>query len=754
MSLTEKERISTRHAMLVPINSAEAFISVFFDPLNPTLPYWDVEPGDVEDFSITQTWANVQVRWMDAAPGALAMRMRRVLDVDCSNYDRLILRHSAEGTRVRLTAETDAGPRTTEYRWEAWEGLLDLDGAQRLDALTIELFAVEPAQKNVHLIWVGLQSTERLPAYLDQWAHYEEHWPGLMHEDHKPTFEPSYGILITKDELEQARVRHDAAVAEGKTSLFAKWRDDVAGWRPEDEIGQFTGGDHRFSRDRDLGRRMFHSTMPVAMAGLVLRDENLLRLAARSALSLAVTPILDIGPSTHFPLSPWEARAFRQARIAEDLASALDLVGEYFTRTGKELIERKLAEHALGFTNFVVWKHEYIHDCNQLAGFSVGRVLAYVMLERVWPRVAPYTDLAIQELLDSLRGVILPDGGFVEGPSYFFYTMHTAGRALYFYARQRGKPLAEVMPREMLNTPDFAEATASTVPEQDVVPLCDGKQYCNMTAVALLANAMPDSYWTTMYRDSYARRGETPLNPCDVALEPSVPEQGPPLRPFIMLPELRLAASNRAFEGEPVKLLFLGNRADSGHTHEDKGSFVLEFARDTFAADPGMTDYGKALSWELKQCQRHNMLVPYGLERRPAPENKLPYHVTPEAEGDATRFAAHMDVSPGWGGLYTRWERRLDSPTPDVLTIHDAWELESGDGVEFYWQTFLDMTLDGTEAVITGRRGRVRIAVPDGVEARIDELPWEDKVQRRLAFRVPKRAGELTVTARMERLQG
>lgn len=754
MSLTEKERISARHAMLVPINSAEAFVCIFYDPQNSTLPYWDVEPGDVHDFSITQTWADVQARWMDAAKGALAMRMRRVLDIDCSHYDTLILRHTAEGTRVRLTAETDAGPRTTEYDWEDRENVLALDGARHLHAVTIELFQAEPGQKLVRFEWMGLQSAERIPDYLDQWAHYEDHWPGLMHEDHEPTFEPACGIVITKDELEAARARHDAAVASGSVSPFATLREEVAGWRPEDEIGQFTGGDRRFGRPRDDGNTLSRRTLPLAMAGLVLRDADLLRLAARCALSIAVTPVWDAGPTTYFPLTAWEHRAFRHARIAEDVAAALDLVGEFFTRTGKELIERRLAEHAVGLTNYVVWKHEYIHHCNQLAAFSAGRVLAYAVLERVWPRVAPYTDLAIQELLDSLRGVILPDGGFVEGPGYFFYTMHTAGRALYFYARQRGKPLAEVMPREMLNTPDFAEATASTVPEQDVAPLCDGKPYCNMTAVALLANAMPDSYWTTMYRKSYARLGTTPQEPCDVALEPSVPEQGPPLRPFIMLPELRLAASNREHEGEPVKLLFLGNRADSGHTHEDKGSFVLEFARDTFAADPGMTDYGKALSWELKQCERHNMLVPYGLERRPAPENKLPYHVTPEAEGDATRFAARMDVSPGWGGLYTRWERRLDSPTPDVLTIHDAWELEAGDGVEFYWQTFLDMTLDGTEAVITGRRGRVRVAVPEGVEARIDELPWEDTIQRRLAFRVPKRAGELTVTARMERLQG
>ena len=48
-------------------------------------------------------------------------------------------------------------------------------------------------------------------------------------------------------------------------------------------------------------------------------------------------------------------------------------------------------------------------------------------------------------------------------------------------------------------------------------------------------------------------------------------------------------------------------KAGAGHNHEDKGSFVLEFAGETFAMDPGTCDYSNPLAEILSHCERHNM---------------------------------------------------------------------------------------------------------------------------------------------------
>jgi hypothetical protein len=207
--------------------------------------------------------------------------------------------------------------------------------------------------------------------------------------------------------------------------------------------------------------------------------------------------------------------------------------------------------------------------------------------------------------------------------------------------------------------------------------------------------------------------------------------------------------SHRLLGGHWVKLFIQGNKTWAGHAHEDKGSFVLEFAGDTFAMDPGTCDYSNPMAGLLQQCERHNMLVPYGLNVRPAPQNPLPHDVKPRGVGDAISFHAEIEATLGWEPYYRRWRRVWHSPAPDLLTITDDYELGAGDGVEFYWQTRLPVRLDGFVAVITGRQGRVEVEAPEGCTWRLDELSLLDGIQHRLAFRLAGKSGRIAVQARL-----
>ena len=202
-------------------------------------------------------------------------------------------------------------------------------------------------------------------------------------------------------------------------------------------------------------------------------------------------------------------------------------------------------------------------------------------------------------------------------------------------------------------------------------------------------------------------------------------------------------ASTRRLGGTWVKLFIMGNHANAGHTHEDKGSFVLEFAGQTFAMDPGTCDYSSPLAGELKHCERHNMLVPYGTEQRPHPSCPLPHDIVPRAHGDARRFSAIVELANGWEPFYQRWTRHWDSPTPDTLIIRDTYRIRQGTGVEFFWNTRLPISVENGRVTIQGTRGRVRITPPPQAEIRVDELPLLDGIQRRLVFRIPAPAGVL-----------
>jgi len=724
---------------LTPINSAEAVFEAFHDPQISELSQWSVTGEGVPGFKFWQNWIWVQWAWEKPAPDGRLVRFHRTYDLDCSAYDRLIFCTAMpEGGYFEIRAETDAGPRTRRgepmgaTKREEW---LPLDGAQRITALTIEAHFPPGGAGNGWIYWMALQCTARLPAHLAQWAGYDERWEKyLQPESFEPTFKPTHGLLLTAAELDSVRARFAA------TSMADAMRDaaaDARAIRPESLIGEnvYFWNSNSLRRERDHGKVITIHGANAAQAGMLLKDKALCRLAARFALSLAHSGKWDDSFICNMPGSTWEQRGFVQSVCVFETALILDLCGEWFTEVGRQLILRRIAEEGIGNMNFGVWWWEYIFHCNQVAWFAPGRILGYLLLEQTMParhenyprpvpsRVAPYTELAVNDLLENLNRCLQPDGGYVEGPTYFTWVARQAFVALHLYARARGKSLQELMPAQMKKTSLLAEMLYSTNDGQDAILICDA-MYIFPEALAYLAAFMPDSHWVTMYHKQVNRPGAGAApSLLAMSLADSIPAQGPALRAFVDMPDTGMMCCVRQLQQETVKLFLMGNKAGAGHTHEDKGNFVLEFAGDSFALDFGVVDYSNPLVEELKTAQRHNMLTPWSAGLRPHPVNPIKSDIRAQGRGDATSFHATMDATAGWEGWYKKWVRTWDSPTPDTLVITDEWAVEKGEGVIFHWTTPLPMRREGDKVIIEGRRGTVEITIPTGTEAIIEQLP-------------------------------
>ncbi|HRI83278.1 MAG TPA: heparinase II/III family protein, partial [Opitutaceae bacterium] len=583
------------------------------------------------------------------------------------------------------------------------------------------------------IYWMALQSTGRLPAHHAQWSGYDERWENyLQPENFDPKFEPAHGLLLDNAELEKVRATFAGS---GLADSLREAAEDARRVPPERLIGQYVNfwNSNQLRRERDHGKVITIHGANAAQAGLLFKDKALCRLAARFALSIAHCERWDDSFVCFMPGSTWEQRSFVQSICVFECALILDLCGEWFTPLGRQLILRRIAEEGIGNLNFCGWWWEYIFHCNQLAWFAPGRILGYLLLERTMPargegypvpspsRVAPYTELAVQDLVESLNRCLLPDGGYVEGPTYFTWVARQAFVALHLYARARGQALGELMPPAMRATALMAEVLFSTDDNQDVIPVCDA-MFAFPEALAHLAAFMPNSHWVTIYRKQLRRAGASP-SLLAMALEPQIPAAGPALRPFVDMPATGMTCSVRRLGSEYVKLFLMGNKAGAGHTHEDKGSFVLEFAGDTFAADFGVTDYSNPIVEELKTAQRHNMLTPWSADTRPQPERPVNADIRADGRGDATAFHATMDATAGWKGWFQRWHRTWDSPTPDTLTITDNWAVERGEGVVFHWTTPLPIRQAGNTVIVEGRRGLAEITIPPGTEALIEQLP-------------------------------
>jgi len=390
------------------------------------------------------------------------------------------------------------------------------------------------------------------------------------------------------------------------------------------------------------------------------------------------------------------------------------------------------------------WWWEYMYHTNQIPWITPGRTLGYLLLERTQPgrrtghwtppavsRVQPYTEAAIGNLMETLGHVLLPDGGYDEGPSYFTHTARQAFLSLYYYARARGRDLRALMPPAIRATVRFAEMLVSTDERGIMILACDA-MYVTEESAAWLAWFMPESHWVTVFHNAQRRTQGRPNCLLVASLAREIPSQGPAFQPFLHLADLGMMCSVRELAGERVKLFLMGNKANADHSHEDKGNFVLEYAGDSFAMDFGVIDYANPICLLLKQAQRHNMLVPVAAGERPRPANPIPEDIKLVGDGGPVSFRAEANLTPGWAGWYRRWHRTWDSPTPGELTITDDWELERGEGVTFRWTTPLPVVIDAARhrVAITGRRGRAVLTYPADCTASLEQLPLTNDKQR------------------------
>lgn len=745
-----------------PINVAEALIEPFYRGHLSGFESWDIDTCETCGVSIKDpNIVGADISWQRGTDKRSVVRMSRTFDVPVGRYDRLLL-HTAlpTGSRLRLTAETDAGDRVLErnvYEGSKREYALDLGDVRRITGITLEVYADGANPAAVRLGWLGLQDSDRMDELTAYFNRFDERWKGyLQHPSYRPDFEPHLGVFITSDELSALRDRHAAHVAEHGESPLTAMRERAMSVTPEETIRQFTNGPGRFGRDRGINHRGMSQRMSeAAIAALILEDAELLRHTARYAMSLGM--IEHWGPSFYetLPGSTHDHRAFNQSKIAEGLSIILDAAGELMTPHARKYLLGRIANDGVNWITYNAWRYEYIHHMNQLAWFSDGWMAGYAVMAPEMPRVVPYADLAYRSLADSMSGIVLPDGGYEEGPAYFATVVGHGGEGLYYYSRLKGQSLREVTPAPLQRTADFAEVIRSTDRDQDFIPFADSWKHFQKNAGAFMAALLPESAWVSIYRKSSPRKGSFPTAPMAMALDSEIPEAGPEPRSFVQLGTMGLTSSTRKLDGHWVKLLLVTNKDKASHNHEDKGSFVLEFAGQTFAADGAQVGYDNPQAGLMKHAQRHNLLLPTGMETRPAPTRDA--GVLPVARGDERSFHAEMDLSPRWPGIYDTWHRSFESPSPDRLIITDRYALADespgaeATGVVFQWTTFLPVRVEKDHVVIPGDDGIVFLEIPEGCSVEVVELPMpDDPPQRRIEFHSPRRSGELRIEARLE----
>jgi hypothetical protein len=701
-----------------------------------------MEDGSEHGLRIYQKWCYVAFEWSKRPSNGICLKMSRQFDIICKDYDVLIVSTMAPADSIlEVQVITDKG--TVNYQSLPAPSIkkehnIPLDGAVKILSITIIIHGANDLISMGWFNFIGLANSKLLDRYLAQWNRFDSVWDlYLMPETYEPEFKVSEGIIMKEKDLYEIRQAHSRIMDREGTTPFTELADIAMSKTPESMIHDYVNfrDSPRFNRERDHGKNLMGHGVNAAIAGLLLKDKGLLRLAARFAMSIAMCSHWDDGMICNLEGSTFDHRCFVQSLCVHETALILDLAGEMFTELGREYLLQRIAKEGLASINFNTWKYDYIFHCNQLAWFTPGRMAGYLLLENHMDRVDGYTDLAFKDLVDSLDSSILSDGGYVEGPMYFNCVGEAGGLSLYMYARARNLDLQDMVPQKMKNTSAFAEAVISTDASQDVIPICDSSPLCKENTMVMMASLLPDSQWVNMYRRSLKRNNNMPSTWLSFLLRETIPAHGPPLKPFINLPDMGIMSSVRTVQGQRVKLFIMGNHAGAGHNHEDKGSFILEFAGETYFMDSGAGNYASPNGLLLRRCHRHNMLVPSGLCEQPILPSPLPVHVRPQGTGDETCFTATIDATPGWESYYEKWIRSWSSPQPNLVLVKDNYKLVQGRGVNFLLHTMLSPRIHNRRITLKGDKGRAVISVPTDCHIEVNQLDLaKDKKQNQISI--------------------
>jgi hypothetical protein len=779
----------------IPINEAEAVIDGFWDKdLSPLASYTlapavgagtpdaaptkgpkpvaagapnplVVGPLGVDQVRATQAWCWLTFDWNRAArkpqagPLRGAARARpvlsfsRVLDVDLSGYDRLVVRMACPPhARLTVTATID-GRTLILIKAEPGRGIgHEFEGrlhGTRLQAIKLELATNQAGAAEAWLDWVGCARSAVRHAMLIRPPLYGPEWEGWLHPEGTDVGgKLRYGFFFGDEDVAQLRRKALSPLYRPIMDNLRKTaRAAMAAPRsPEAQIGPLIGaGDNSTTlvRERDLATRSFHTDAPIcALVGLIDRDPECLRFAARIVMSLAHAGTWAPHFMQEFPGTSWDQRGFPEAFAMAGLVLAFDWAGAWFTPKAEQLVRHAIATKGLPRVRTVFLQYEYMLNCNQSHMIALGRLLGLLVLERAWPRTRADIDVFERDLYEIIDRYIQADGSTDEGLHYWNSTFRTNIPALAALARYRGKKLADMVPPKVKAMDDFMASLLSTTGEPGAyLTIADTvADSLAVDAITMMAAATDSPLWRGLVADCL-RRGKLPKaerwscdGPMSVIHGPAVcPRDAIRLPVFSRLAKAGHVTSCRPFPGGSVRLFLVGAMANAGHCHRDKGSFILEAGGEAFAVDRGMVPYHDSDNLPfLKSELSHNLAVPDGCMQ----QNPSTHASHWEARGGKVALHAAVDTSGTWLPPVLGCRRSISSPTPGRIEICDEFDLAEPRAVTFYLHSPLAISVRGGLAKIRGRRLSLAVRADWAVEksAGVCGVNWRYVPINRLAL--------------------
>ena len=273
------------------------------------------------------------------------------------------------------------------------EYAMPLGGAKEIRKITLEIFDTgKNAVTQGAFLWMGLRNSNNLKLITEQRKQFAEQPLDIFMapKDTVPSYQPRVGLLGRGLRLKRIQDEYQAMKKKAGRELLTENLPD--GYAPEKEMSDVLpfANPKIFGRIRDDNQKL-RGLSGMLQKGVIAQNPELMRMAVRTALVMALTPNWDSTFLSDFADSGWDQRVFSHAVAAEEIALVLDYAGDLLSETGRQLLLKRLALEGLGQINYNIWKYSYLFGNNQLSVFTRGRIASYLVLEKAYSQCRSFT---------------------------------------------------------------------------------------------------------------------------------------------------------------------------------------------------------------------------------------------------------------------------------------------------------------------------------------------------------------------------
>ncbi len=580
-------------------NGAEGIIEPFYDggesyrenEKYSTLVNYTTTPADAAE----QGWATANFKIMPKK----TVISERNCNIDIERFDEIYILGKVPKTVTikvvingrEIISECGKGD-NAEYRGKLQENIIK--------NICMLFESISESVEAVNLWYIGVRDSKFISSDKLKGECTYPDWEGCFLEI--PEIKPCTNVFVSELEADELREKMKSDEFRLDYITTKKNAEKYMNSIPEKSIGRVVNFID--------GAEPYYAASTLAFIGFIEKDINMLKMAARYALSLACDEYWCLTEKETVPGITWHHRSFSESYCAYGISVVLEFAGSIMTWHGRNILYDALIMKGLPRMDADFKTMEYIYHMNQGLAFSTGYAYSLITLAKRYPRYKKRVLEIEEDINEMIEKCINPDGGMFEGPGYWDYTMQMYLNTACILSKYHGQSIAEYVGHKTDKTSDFALIMANENNQMRTVGDCGRRPYNSITSYFLAEITQNPKWIKFVVNERKKPQGNNygGLGLCylifaknNTIIEKKLENKDI----FINLPDTGYTYLKRGDD----EFFAISGRSFS-HCHPDKGSFMIDYKGDPVLIDRGMCRYDEGEADKISESRAHNMAVP------------------------------------------------------------------------------------------------------------------------------------------------